>query len=153
MKENEKNKSLKNKPRWYYDACTLERSKSAYAEMFNSHYPIQAIISHLSFGEAYANAHLKGKEQVDAFVKLMHSLSPYIEVVENDGCDDAFAKVREKFERLKITDAMHLAIAINNGCEIVRTTDRDLYGLPKPDLKSLGQIYGLSSLAITQMKD
>jgi len=139
------------RPRWYYDACTLDRSKSSYAEMFNNRHRPRAVISHLSFGEAYANSHLKGPEQADAFVKLMNSLSQYIEVVGNDGCDLIFSRVREIFPRLSLTDAIHIATAIGNHCVIIRTTDQDMHGLSRTGLNDLAKEFSLPGLSITQM--
>lgn len=119
--------------------------------MFNKHHPIKAVISHLSFGEAYANAHLKGEKQAYAFVRLMCSLSKYITVVGNDGCGSVFEKIRKSFPRLSITDAVHLATAILNRCVVIRTIDPDFIGLPRRKLNELGNEFGLLHLSIVKM--
>ena len=136
---------------WYYDACALDRSKSSYGEMFNKNHPIKAVVSHLSFGEAYANAHLKGEKQADAFIRLMRSLSQYVTIVGNDGCESEFKKIRSFFPRLSITDSVHLATAILNRCVVIRTIDSDFIGLPRRKLNELGSEFGLPHLSIKKM--
>ena len=138
--------------RWYYDACVLDKSKSAYAEMFNRHYPIKAVISHLALGEAFANSHRRGNEVADAFMSLVRDLSPYIEIVGNDGCDAILHDVKREFQHLSITDALHVATAIKNNCVNLRTIDRDLYGIPqRKKLQEIGVKFGLRSFSITKM--
>jgi len=137
--------------RWYYDACALDGGKSAYAEMFNTHNPIHPIISHLSFGEAYAAAHLKGEEAIGGFTSLMLALRPFVHVVQNDGRDGILQRVREQFPRLTITDAVHVATAIENRCVVIRTVDPDLLGLPPAELNALGAEFGLPHLSVTEM--
>jgi hypothetical protein len=86
-----------------------------------------------------------------AFMELMTALGPYFEVVENDICDGVIAEVRVEFPRLSITDAMHLATAIEAKCVVVRTSDADLYGLSHKQLNKLGAKYGLPHFSVTKM--
>ena len=85
------------KERWYYDACVLDKSKSAYAEMFDRHHPINAVISHLALGEAFANSHRKGSHVAGELEALIRGLSEFIEIVGNDGCDDILREVQAQF--------------------------------------------------------
>lgn len=146
-----KKHSDNNSEYWYYDSCTLDKSKSDYGEMFNRTPPIKPVISFLSIGEAFGNSYLKGEYQLDAFVDLMKALKPFIKVVENDGSTNTLTRVREVFTALSITDALHIATAIENNCVCVRTTDRDLYGLSKEGLKELCEEFNLPSFTVRRM--
>ena len=137
-------------PKWYYDACTLDKSKSEYAEMFNSKYKIQPVISHLAFGEAFANSYIKGKENLDAFVLLMEKLRPFIKVVQNDGYRGILENIKESFPSLSNTDAMHLATALENGCVCIKTIDPDFCGLNRKKLSELGAKYDIPDFFINK---
>lgn len=139
-----------NKEHWYYDACMLDKGKSQYAELFNSPYPVQAIISHLTLGEAFANSYLKGSNQLDAFVELIKSLGKYITIVQYDGSTKTLNTVQESFPALSITDAMHMATALDNRCVCIKTIDPDFCGLSRPKLNELGNKYGLEHFSISK---
>ena len=140
-----------NERRWYYDACSLEY-KSCYGEILsnNRHHKIRAIASHLSLGEAYANCRIKGGEQANAFIELMTQLGNLLNIVENDGIDRIFAKIREGFPALSITDAIHLATAIAYKCEVMKTEDPDLCGLPKKKVQKIAEELSCPKFSITQ---
>lgn len=139
-----------NRERWYYDACVLDKNKSAYAEMFNRTPTIQPIISHLSFGEAFANSYMKGQEKLDAFVSLITNLKTYIKVVQNDGSEKVLQEVRATFPALSITDAIHMATALENNCICIKTTDRDFCGLNSKKLNELGTKYSIPCFYINK---
>lgn len=142
--------------KWYYDSNTLDKLES-YREIINKNNPHQSLISHLSVGEAYANSILKGEAAAETFLELFSKMrqSKFIEIVKNDGSDGLFDDIRDTFKRLSVTDALHLATAIENGCCILRTGDIDLYGLDEDDnknkLKILSKQYGLARFAITKV--
>lgn len=138
---------------WYYDACALDSSKNTYAEIINKNNKHLSVVSHLSLGEAYGNSHLKSKEVVASFVGLIDKLSDYLTIVSNDGIDNIFHQIRDKFSRLSITDAMHVATAIANGCVILRTTDRDLTGMDKKKLSDIAKDFHLDRFSVTEVQE
>ncbi len=125
-----KNKKVLEK--WYYDACTLE-GEISYYKIINRKYPKEAIISHLSLGEAYGNCFSKGKDEASAFINLIEALRDYIKIVGNDSIDDILEKIKAQIPRLTMTDAIHLATALTNGCKIFVTTDSDFCGLKEEE--------------------
>lgn len=145
--------------RWYYDACALHGSASAYGEIFRSKNPVNPVVSHLALGEALANCRVQksGKkrqqnldEKTDAFIELIKKLDSYITIVENDGCDSYFNKIQEKFPRLGITDALHMAIALREHCVVFYTSDSDLLGLPSQKVRDLGKVCGVERFAVVK---
>ena len=112
------------KEKWYYDACTLDKSKKTYSEIVNSQSYRVSIVSHLSLGEAYANCREKGKEEFESFSSLINILEKYIKVVGNDASQGILDGIRQVFQELEITDSVHLATAIDNKCQVLRTNDR-----------------------------
>lgn len=139
-------------PRWYYDACTLDKDRGIFAEIINQKrqkHPKICFFSHLALGEAYGNCFLKGKEQTEAFFELIESMRGFVCIVENDGVDRVFKEVREEFPRLGIMDAIHLATAIHLNCEILRTTDRDFHGLRSDAVKEFSKKINGMALAVT----
>ncbi len=141
--------------KWYYDACSLDSNKDVYVEIESNikKHNTKAIISHLSLGEAFANCHRKGKEQLYAFIDLISNLkdSDLIKVVGNDHTIKELKDIFEVFDGLHAADALHLATAIYNNCEILRTTDNDLLKLPKKKVLEIAKKYGCHSFCITNM--
>jgi len=123
------------KPKWYYDACTLERGRPAFLTLFTP--GIEPVTSHLAIGEACSNALLKGKEQAEAFIELIGSLSSILSIVSNDGVEHELGRVRARFEKLSITDAMHIAMSFKLKCCRLYSDDRDQWGLNTSELKQL----------------
>ncbi|MFH1392440.1 MAG: PIN domain-containing protein [bacterium] len=84
----------------------------------------------LALGEAYANSYIKkDEEKLRAFLCLMDLLRGRISIISNDYAEEEFEKAKEKFPRLSISDALHIATAIKHSCSIFKTADRDIYGL------------------------
>jgi hypothetical protein len=141
--------------KWYYDANSLDDGKGVYGEILNKH-PKKTIISHLAIGEAYGNCLGDGKEKSEAFIRLMDSLMKIkdrkiIQIVGNDGINVQLDKVREKMDRLSITDAIHLATALKHGCCMFKTSDRDLKGLNDPLVKEVCEDCGVGLISIKDM--
>jgi predicted nucleic acid-binding protein len=151
-------KSRKARERWYYDACTLDK-KNVYFEIINKKRPKEAIISHLSLGEAYGNCHIKGKqprsEALSAFSGFIEELrlGGHITIVGNDDIEDELDDIRDMFKDLSITDAIHLATAIKYKCGVFVTTDHDFLKLPKNELNKLAERFELDKLVIIKMPD
>lgn len=116
--------------RWYYDACALETS-IIYDEIINNTRSYRKLTaSFLSLGEAYGNCFRDGKgENAPAnFVELINELRKLdkLDIVSNADIEDEFEFVRNLCEiRLEVADAVHLATAIKNRCNIFRTFDDD----------------------------
>ena len=136
--------------KWYYDACTLDLSET-YAELINKKHPKECYVSHLALGEAYANCHLKGRDIAEAFVELIEKMRGYITITKNDGIDRLFNEVREAVPALSITDAIHVATALKNGCNVVRTLDRDVWGIDKKTLAELAAKSGMPHFSVVPM--
>lgn len=141
------------KERWYYDACALDEGKNTYAEIINKNFPKTALISYLSLGEAYGNCYKKSKTKAEALLELIEKLRNYIEIVDNDGIEDIFEEIQDEFDtnRLSITDSIHLATAIFHKCDILRTADRDLYGLDPRKILKLSENFDLKRFKITKI--
>lgn len=143
-------KKKKHTLRWYYDSCALEESVQIVGEIINKKNPKEVIISHLTLGEALGNSLKKGEEVQDSFIKLIKTIRSYIKVVGNDNVekilDDAY-----HFFRLSLTDAIHVATAIKHKCTVLRTSDRDLYGIDKSKIARLGKKYGIENFSISKI--
>ncbi|MBX4198321.1 PIN domain-containing protein [Candidatus Parcubacteria bacterium] len=141
----------KTRERWYYDSNTLD-NQVTYKEIIDKNHPIEVVISHLAIGEAYGNALHKSEEAAEILIDILNKIKRYIKIVQNDGPDRIFNDVRDTFDRLTVTDALHLATAIENDCCILRSCDPDLCGLDGPKLKGLINRNGLDRFTITSMK-
>lgn len=126
-----------------------------YAEIFdnNKRYKIISVTSHLSLGEAFGNCMKKSEEATDAFLDLIKSIQPNLEIIGNDEIDKIFSEIRMIFTRLSITDSIHLATAIRNKCENLRTVDKDLYELENKKVFNVAQKYGCKDFKITNMEE
>lgn len=141
--------------RFYYDACTLDYDKKTFDEIINKNkkFNIKSLVSHLSLGEAYGNCKRKGLNVENSFTDLVAKLGNYLTVVCNDGIEKEFKKVKEMFPTLSITDAIHVATAIKYECSVLRTTDRDLFGLPSKKVTQLGTHFSIPNFSISRMED
>lgn len=150
----ELNKNGKPKFRFYYDACTLESTTKAYGEILNGSSTTLTIISHLSIGEAYGNAIDKSDEAAETCVELIEKLRKLkgksVKIVGNDVGSDVFCDIQETFPTLDHADALHLATAIKNKCDVLRTIDQDLYGLNRKKVHELGARYDIKNLSISK---
>lgn len=145
--------------KWYFDACALDFDiDRSVKEMTNKTY--RCYVSHLSLGEAYGNYLLKTfskpteeiKEKIAAYTIFMKRLMGHIIIVGNDNVDTIFSDLRRIF-RLSITDAIHLATAVSNGCVIFRTADiRDFGNNRKKISEYVAKQYSLPNFAISVMK-
>lgn len=144
-------KGKKLRVRWYYDACALEGEGTIYEIVNTRRYPKESVLSHLSLGEAYGNCFLGGKEKSEAFIELIEKLRRHITIIKNDGIDNQFEEVKAKIPALSITDAIHLATALKNDCSLIRTIDRDLYGIEKNKVHDLGKKFGIEEFSISNM--
>ena len=152
-------KNNKNIERWYYDACAIDSEKHIYGEIVSKKNPIKPIISHLALGEAYGNCCYKYKKnynKIDAFCTLIGSLVELhcVEFIGNDDIDSIFTEIKNNFGRLSITDAIHLSTAIKSECNILRTTDPDLLGIPGKKITDFCEkSFGIKNFKITKIKN
>src|SRR3989344_9192689 len=150
-----------NQQKWYYDACALDNDKHAYGEIYNGgkRNGRIALAGNLSIGEAYgSNYRKKGQETANSFLDLLRQLlairsngATGLEIVHHKGIRDIFKEIQDRFPRLDIEDAIHLATAIKNGCCELRTADSDLYKLPAKEVKELATKFGNNAFVVTQM--
>ena len=150
-------RSEENRERWYYDACTLDE-KNIYYEIVNKRPSKEAIISHLSLGEAYSNCHLKKKDPLGTINSLSQfieelRLGNYIRIVGNDNLEKELDYVLEICSRLSTTDAIHLATAIREKCGVFVSIDSDLLGLPQKKLTKLAKKFNMPKLVVIEMPD
>jgi len=152
-KEAKKRQKENNTPKWYYDACVLEK-RLIYPEITSIKNPKIPIISHLALGEAYGNCLLdKGEEKADNFLKFIKLLKQnnFLYIKGNDGIDKIFNEINSSLDfRLSITDAVHLATAIKHECCIFKTADaKDFKEINKNKIKELGKKYNTPNFAIS----
>lgn len=132
---------------YYYDACTLE-GEETFSEIINKRIP-NAVLSHLSLGEAYGVSLSKGKKKSECFVELIDRISDYIKIVGNDNINKEFEAVNDEVPRLSITDAIHIATAIKYKCKSIRTLDRDFKGIDRKKILRLGNKFNISTFSIS----
>ena len=111
-----------------------------------------AILSHLSLGEAYGVSLLKGKKKLECFIELIDRISDYIKIVGNDNINKEFEAVNDEIPRLSITDAIHIATAIKYKCKSIRILDRDFKGINKKKILKLGTKYNIPIFSISSRK-
>ena len=139
--------------RCYYDACTLDSSKKTFGEILNKKDGNNCIVSHLAIGEAYANSFTKQKEVPETFIKLLGQLKPFISIVNHDGIETVLDELLSQKEiRIEAADAVHVATAIKNRCEVLRTLDYGLYNIPNKKIKAFAERYGLPNFSISKME-
>jgi predicted nucleic acid-binding protein len=143
----------KSRQKHYFDACTLEYSTGVYGVIINKLEPNDAIVSHLSLGEACGRAIEKGKDNLDAFVLLIEALRTRIKVVGNDSIDSLIKEIwgEEGIKRISITDAIHLATAIQNGCSAFHTADGDFCNASPDGFKAIAARHNLLDFYIHRM--
>lgn len=115
--------------RWYYDACTLEAG-IIYDEIVNNTRSTRKLTaSFLSLGEAYGNCFRDGKSEdaPEKFIQLINALKKAgkLDIIPNSDIESEFEFVRDNCDRMEASDAVHLATAIKNKCNIFRTFDGD----------------------------
>ena len=121
-------------------------------EIINKKDGNNCILSHLALGEAYGNSFKKGEEVFDGFIKLIGQLKPFTNIVNHDGIESVLRDLLEEKEiRIEAADAIHVATAIKNRCEVLRTIDKGLYDIPHKKVKALGERYGLD-FSISKME-
>lgn len=141
--------------KWYYDACVLT-TKETYDEIYNGNkrHGTKPIISNLAIGEACGNRYRKaGMEALNSFFILLARLDSLgvLEIVDHRGIDKILQEITNESE-LDITDAIHLATAIYNGCCNFRTIDRDLYGIPRDKVSKIAEKFsGIRNFVISKM--
>ncbi|MCK5476558.1 MAG: PIN domain-containing protein [Candidatus Aenigmarchaeota archaeon] len=154
-KKNKKfNSKNNNKCKWYYDACALDKKVDIYNKIYScKKRNTISLTSALSIGEAYKNCYYKGNDQVNDFVSLINKMSSKygLEIVSNKDIDKQFTKIREKFDHLSITDAIHFATAIRHECEILVSIDNDFTGLNKKDVEGVAKELGLKKFSILDL--
>jgi len=140
------------KRKYYYDACTLDL-KETYPEIIKNRkkFQIESLVSHLSLGEALGNCHMKGETKFEAFVDLIKKILAFVTVVGNDNIERQTRKITEIFPTLSSTDSMHVATALKHSCEILRTTDPDLYNQNKIKVRELGRFFGNGNFCLSRM--
>ena len=135
--------------RIYYDANMFIRKCVGEIVNNNSSKGVASITGHLALGEAFGTARRKGQEELESLLGVIEHLGSYLRVVSHDGINDHLALVLEIFPRLAMSDAIHLATALSNDCEILRSSDGDLYGLDKHKLERLCSECGSNKLLIS----
>lgn len=120
-------------PKWYYDANALD-VKEVFVEITKKHRANETLISFLALGEAYGNNFNKSDELAESFVELIGKLRDHIKIITNEGTNGILKELMETFPRLDAADALHLATAIHNNCEMIRSGDKDIYGIPEKKL-------------------
>lgn len=150
-KEAQKKELDDNKPKWYYDACALDKTAS-WGEVLNKA-PKKPIISHLALGEAYGNCLLKGEDALKNFLEFIGLIkkTDLLNIVGNDNVDRYFNEIRGTFS-LPITDALHLATALENGCCIFKTRDSGDFIINKRKLEDYGRKY-IEGFSIVEPRD
>jgi predicted nucleic acid-binding protein len=146
-----KKKKRREGPKWYCDACVLEKD-IIFKEITNNT-PKKPIISHLALGEAYGNCLKKGIRKANSFIEFINLLKKekYLNTIGNDNIEKVFNEIMNNDEiRMSITDAMHLATAIKNKCCIFKTTDKnDFKGTNKKKIKEIAKKYDIDDFSIS----
>jgi len=142
------------KQKWYFDACVLDKNKDSIADIVNNAKHRQNCVSHLALGEAYGCCLSKGKgnEKAEAFVQLINSIKKYISVIGNNISKKILDDVKLKFPKLKLADAIHLATAIDAKCDMLCTSDYDIYQYDKKDINELSNGCNGTVLNILKVK-
>lgn len=140
------------KPKWYYDACALRHGRGIVDEIRGKSIKKDILISYLTLGEAYGSCCNESEEFEEFFKDLFENIKKYITIVSNHVPDRLFNEIREECKTMKVADAMHIATAIENGCEILRTADRDIHGLTNATRKRLREISGIPNFKISKVK-
>lgn len=131
--------------RWYYDACALEAG-IIYDEIINNTRSKRKLTaSFLSLGEAYGNCFRddKAEDAPEKFIQLINELKKInkLDIIPNARIEKAFRFVRATC-RLEVSDAMHLATAIRNNCNVFRTFDPD-FDLTKEQTREIAEKFRL----------
>ena len=131
--------------KWYYDACTLDPNLGTFGEIVNKR--ATAYTSNLALGESFANSLRKDPESLESFIDLIKKLRETgieINIVGND-------EIKELCSRLSLTDSVHLATALREGCCVFRTIDSDFDDVTTDIQKQLANKHGMSTFSIVQM--
>ncbi len=140
------------KPKWYYDACALRYSRSIVDEIRGKSIRNEIVISYLTLGEAYGTCCNESEELEEFFNELFEDVKGHVTIISNHVSDILLSKIRDECKIIKVIDAIHLATAIKNGCEVFRTADRDIYGLTNVTRKRLRKISGISNFKISKIE-
>lgn len=138
--------------KWYYDACTLDPNLGTFGEIVNKR--AIAYTSNLALGESFANSLRKDPESLESFIDLIKKLRETgieIKIVGNDETEGIISQIKELCSRLSLTDSMHLATALREGCCVFRTIDPDFDDVTKDMQKQLANQHGMSTFSIVQM--
>jgi predicted nucleic acid-binding protein len=138
--------------KYYYDACTLDLLET-YREIINGKNSHDAVVSHLALGEAYGNTlSKKDSAKLAVFLDIIRELNSQslIKIVGNDGIEEIVTDIQNVKERIDITDAVHFATAVREGCRVFKTSDGDFSGAPKP-FQDVAQKHGLQNFEISEV--
>ncbi len=138
-------------PKWYYDACALD-VKEVFAEITKKHRANETLISFLALGEAYGNNFNKSDKLAEGFFELIGKLRNNIKIISNEKTNGILRELMEAFPMLDAADALHIATAIKNDCEMIRTADQDMYGIPKKKLLEFCKNQGKKNIFISEVK-
>ncbi|TRZ80564.1 PIN domain-containing protein [bacterium] len=138
--------------RWYYDACVLRAGRKTIDEIRGKSRRKKILISYLTLGEAYGSCCNEDKAVEEAFRELFREIRELITIVNNDIPYKLFEGIREECKRIGVADTVHLATAIKNNCENLRTADRDIYGLTKETIQKLRNKFDVPKFTVTEMK-
>ena len=138
--------------KWYYDACTLDPNLGTFGEIVNKR--ATAYTSNLALGESFANSLRKDPESLESFIDLIKKLRETgieINIVGNDEIEKLISQIKELCPRLSLTDSVHLATALREGCCVFRTIDSDFDDVTTDIQKQLANKHGMSTFSIVQM--
>lgn len=153
----QKKKKTTHTERWYYDACALETG-IIYDEIINNTRSSRKLTaSFLSLGEAYGNCFREDKDESapSKFVQLIEKLRNVgkLDIISNAQINKAFNFVKEVCDKLEVADAMHLATALQNKCNILRSFDRHFIKLTKEQKDRLAERFELNNGFAVQSKN
>ena len=140
---------------WYLDANALT-SGSAMAICVNAkQHNALGLVTHLALGEALGNVIDKhGMDKADLLFDLVQRLRAdgKIHFHSFDSFASILDEVRKDFDRLSLTDAVHLSSAIGFKCAKFMTSDTHFskQNVPRDALKSLCERFAAPVLSIDE---
>ncbi len=144
-------KRIAAKSKCYYDACAMRHSRKIIDEIRGKSMNGEVVISYLTLGEAYGSCRNESEEFEELFEEIFDGIKEHITIVSNYVSESLFNNVRKECRAIDIVDAMHVATALTNKCEIFRTADRDIHGLTNSTRKKLRIMAGISNFKISKL--
>lgn len=92
------------------------------------------------------------EEAVHSFVDLILKLQGYLTIVQHDDVVTIFDQVRERFPRLSLSDAVHLATAIKCRCCVFKTSDHDFHGIGSVIKRFVEEKFSINYFGVLEVK-